>query len=369
MKPILVKYVALATVLALVSAAGGQEKVSVRTNLFMDNSGTAVQSPALEFAKKLTNDIVFSMRYTLDRVIIPPIRGLAATPSPTDAITGASRPVSGDEPANQAFTKERNEVTLGVELPFVGLGYYYSNEADYLGRMATISTDFDFNQMNTNLALRYSYGWDRITPLGTDTLHTKNTHSVNATLTQILSPVMIGRAGVDIAHVDGFQSNPYRSVFAGGLNRPEVHPQERLRAAIFFKVNRYFTTRTAVNAEYRFYRDSWNVQSHTLGVLYYQYFSDNLLIRYRYRYYVQSAAHFYRRQYGSVQPYITSDYKLEPFNAHLFGLKVEYKLKNLVEGGVLSFLANGTLEAKYERYFSSNDFIADIYQIALVVNY
>ena len=149
----------------------------------------------------------------------------------------------------------------------------------------------------------------------------------------------------------------------------EIHPKNRLRGAIFLKLNKYFKTQTSLNMEYRFYRDDWEVQSHTLNFFYHQYFSEKVLIRYRYRYYEQTAAYFYQKLYPISQPSMTSDYKLEAFNAHLFGLKIEYKLKDLVKNSFLSFLSKSTFEAKYERYFSSNDFIADIFQFGLVFNY
>ncbi|RMF69303.1 MAG: DUF3570 domain-containing protein [Calditrichaeota bacterium] len=346
-----------------------QDKVSLRTNFFSDNSGTTVQSPAVEIAKKIVGKMKFLLRYALDRVSVPPVRGIAATPSPTDAVTGASRPVSGDEPATSAFTKERNEVIAGVELPGLSLSFYHSKESDYVGRMATVSTNLDFNRKNTNLSLSYNYGWDRIEPLGTDTLHTKTTHHLNATLTQALSPVMIGRAGIDLSYVSGFQSNPYRTVNAGGQILLENHPLARSRGAFFLKLNRYFQNRSSLQAEYRYYRDDWKIQSHTLNFYYYQYVSDKVLIRYRYRYYDQGQAFFYRRTYSTIPKYFTSDYKNEPFTAHLFGLKIEYQLKDLVKDGFFSFLSSSTFEAKYERYFSSNDFTADIFQFGLVFNY
>lgn len=355
--------------LSLTAMLLADEKVSLRTNLFNDNTGTTVQSPAVEIAKDLLGKLELKLRYSLDRVIIPPIRGLSAAPSPTDAITGASRPVDGDEPANESFTKDRNELILGFASPRFQGSYYYSKESDYVGRMVTAAANFDFNQENTNLAFAYSYGWDDIAPLGADTAHTKTAHNGNITLTQVLSPVLVGRAGIDFSYVDGFQSNPYRTVNAGGQILLENHPLQRTRGAVFVKLNRYFTTQTALNMEYRFYRDDWDLQSHTLNFFYHQYFNDKVMIRYRYRYYAQTAADFYRGSYAVVQPYMTSDYKLERFNAHLFGFKIEYKLTDLLKDGVFSFMANSTFEAKYERYFSSNDFTADIFQFGLVLNY
>lgn len=369
MKRTVIKLTSALLLFTFVAAIWADEKVSLRTNIYTDNTGTTVQSPALEIVQDVFAGVEFFLRYSLDRVIVPPIRGISATPSPTDGITGASRPVSGDDPATESFTKNRNEFTVGVGFPHAAVSYYHSDESDYLGRMVTVSGNFDFNQKNTNLAMSYSYGWDRIEPLGTDTLHNKVAHNFNATLTQALSPKWIGRAGIDVSYVDGLQSNPYRTVNAGGRILLENHPLRRSRAALFLKANRYFKTQTALNLEYRFYLDDWGVHSNTLAFAYHQYFSDKVRIRYRYRYYDQSAADFYRPSYPTAQTFMTSDYKLEKFTAHLFGVKVDYKLKDLLRGGFLGFMANSTFEAKYERYFSSNDFTADIFQVGLVLQH
>jgi len=369
MKATFIKITTGLLLLTMVSMLFSGDKVSFRTNWFSDNTGTSVQSPVLEFAKALTNKLDFLIRYNLDRVSIAPVRGLAATPSPVDGITGASRPVDEGQPASESYTKDRNEFNIGLATPGIQGSYYYSTESDYVGRMLTLAANHDYNQKNTNISATYSFGWDNVNPLGTDTTHTKRAHSFNLTLTQVLSPKLIGRIGADFSYIDGFQSNPYRTVNTGGQILLENHPLGRTRGAFFLKLNRYFKTQTALNFEYRFYRDDWDIQSHTANVYYHQRFSPNVLIRYRYRYYRQTEAFFYQDTYPVVQEYRTSDYKLQAFDAHLFGFKVEYNLRDLFKEGAFSFMSSSTFEAKYERYFSSNDFTADIFQIGLVFNY
>ncbi len=369
MKIVLPNIIILFFLLALSSAVVAQDKFSFRTNWFSDNTGTSVQSPVAEVVKSITQKLDFLLRYSLDRVNIPPIRGLAAIPSPVDGVTGASRPVDDGQPANQSYTKDRNEFNLGLATTTFRGSYYFSTESDYVGRMVTVAVNREVNQKNTNIAGSYSFGWDDISPLAADTSHNKTSHNVNLTLTQVLNPNLIGRVGVDFSYVNGFQSNPYRTVNGGGQILLENHPVRRTRGAFFMKLNRYFSTQTALNLEYRFYRDDWRVQSHTASAFYHQRFSDNVLIRYRYRYYRQTEAFFFRENYAVVQEYMTSDYKLEAFDAHLFGFKIEYKLQDLFSKGALSFLSDATFEGKYERYFSSNDFTADIFQIGLVFTY
>ncbi len=371
MKKTIAKTTACMLLLSFTSLVFADGKVSMRTNLFSDNKGTTIRIPSLELSRNLWMDLRMVLQYSLNQVVVPPILGISARPSPsdTDAITGASRPISGDKPADESFTKDRNEIITALLLPNAGLSFYYSDESDYIARMATASVNFDFNQKNTNLAASYSYGWDDVRPLSADTSHTKETHGLNVTLTQALSPVLIGRVGADFSNVSGFQSNPYRTVHAGGLVLQENHPLWRNRGAVFVKLNRYFQTRTSLNMEYRYYRDDWDIRSHTLSAAYYQHMSDKVLIRYKYRYYNQSAANFYQPIYSASRSYMTSDYKLQSFNAHTFGIRLEYKLQDLLEDGLLAFMANSTFEAKYERYFSSNDFNADIFHLGLVLNY
>ncbi len=368
MKSAILKTTSCALILTFTSVTWGNEKISLRTNLFNDNTGTTVQSPAVGLVKDLAGQLEFVLKYTLDRVIIPPIRGLAATPT-ADAVTGASRPIDSDNAASKSFAKDRNEFNMGLSLPGISGNFYYSTESDYIARMATVSANVDFNQKNTNLSGFYSYGWDDINPLGQDTSYTKIMHAANLTLTQALSPVSIARIGADISVHDGFQTNPYRTVNAGGQILLEKHPLQRTRGSVFLKVNRYFKTETSLNIEYRYYQDDWQVKSHALGFYFHQYFNDKVLIRYRYRYYQQSQAEFYRKTYPSIQSFMTSDYKMEKFNAHLFGFKIEYKLQDLLKDGLFSFMASSNLDFKYERYFTSSDFTADIFQFGLVLNY
>jgi hypothetical protein len=358
-------------ILVFAAAVYGEEKVSFRTNIFSDNSGTTVESPAIEIVKDIYGKLEFFVRYSLDRVNIPPIGIGRVSAEPISAVTGASRPASSDEPADRYFTKKRNEVTAGLGVGILNASYYHSDEVDYVGRMATISSNFDFNKRNSNLAISYSYGWDTVKPIGQSDIYEKEAHTGNFTLTQALTPSLIGRIGADVSYVTGFQSNPYRivSVFEGEQLPVERHPLERSRGGAFVKLNRYFKSRAVLNLEYRYYQDDWEVKSHTASVFLYQYFSDKVLFRYRYRYYDQSEAYFYKDRYIGDEAFLTSDYKLESFNAHLFGFKLEYRLNDLLKDGFLRFLAASTFEAKYERYFASNDFTADIFQFGLVVNY
>ena len=83
-----------AIVLGLTTISFTGDKVKVTTNFFSDNAGLSVQSPTVELVKSLTRKTIFTLRYSLDRVSLPPVRGVAGIPAPIDGITGASRPIA-----------------------------------------------------------------------------------------------------------------------------------------------------------------------------------------------------------------------------------------------------------------------------------
>ncbi len=365
MKRIKIKILVTLLLSILFSSGMAQQKIGIKMHSFSDNSGSSINTPIMDFSSDIFGDMIMLVRYRLDRVSVPPIRGISASPSPIDAITGASRPITGSDPADQIYVKERHEVVSSFNSEHLGASHYFSLEDDYIAHMSSVFANLDFAQKNTNISFSYSFGWDDIHPIAADTALTKIAHAVNTTITQVLSPKMIVRIGADVSYISGFQSNPYRSVNAGGQIYQENHPVERRRGAVFLKLNRYFETESSINIDYRYYLDDWDIESHTAGFQYHQYLSKNALVRYRYRYYAQTMANFYKPLYPLFEEYITSDYKLEAFTSNLFGVKLEYKLKDLVKDGYLTFLSPSTFIIKYERYFTNKKYTANIYQIGL----
>ena len=226
----------MAIVLGIANISFTDDKIAIKTNFFSDNAGMSVQSPTVELVKSLSRRAVLSLRYSLDRVSLPPVRGIAGIPAPIDGITGASRPVGATGIAD-AYSKNRNEFIAGLELSPFSIQGYYSQESDYIGRLATVGIAEDFNQKNINLALSFSQGYDDINPTGSGNHYTKKSQAVNLTLTQALSPTSSLRIGADVQRLDGYQSNPYRTVYVGGDHYFERHPQDRLRAAVYMKYN------------------------------------------------------------------------------------------------------------------------------------
>jgi len=150
----------------------------------------------------------------------------------------------------------------------------------------------------------------------------------------------------------------------------ERHPSERGRDDYFVDLSQYLKNRSSLKVGYRYYSDDWGVTSHTLGAKLTQYVTNKFIVRYRYRFYDQQAAYFYRDEYADVSGidgYLTGDYRLSSFTAHLFGGKVFWNLDRLLTR--FDIVDHLDLTVGYERYFNSNNFTANIFETGLEMSF
>ncbi len=307
-------------------------------------------------------------------VVIPGVEAPPGSEDAVDAITTASRPIRDIGDAYREYARTRKEVQVDLSRPNLSAGYYFSTEEDYLAQMVRAQWNRDFAGETFNLSFGASFGWDAIDPLAdADTRGVsdhRHTTYANVVATQILTPTTVVRAGYETFFVDGLQHNPYRNVYVAGSNESERHPGTRHRQDVYLRVNQYLPLRASLKLEAKLYGDDWGVRSTTLGARLSQYVGDAVIVRYRYRYYDQSAADFHSTDYttaGGIDGYRTADYRLSAFDAHLFGTRVHWSLRDLVEG---ASLWNGlALQLGYERYFNSNNFSANILEAGVSLDF
>jgi len=341
---------------------------------FSDSDDVRVFSHYGNVQMELRDGRTFFLQWNHEDVVVPGVQAPAGSPDAVDAITSASRPIADAADAFRDYHKRRNEIKASVEDARAELGYYVSTEADYFAQQLRGRYNVDAHDGMLNLAAGASYGWDRITPLNDEdtrgTKDRKTTWHGDLVLTRVVSPTTVVRLGAEASRVRGLQHNPYRNVYAGGAPVPELHPDARWRRDLFLRVSRYLRNRSSLKADYRLYTDDWGVQSHTVGLRLTQYVTEDAIFRYRYRYYSQGAAWFYAPEYeiaSGIDGYLTGDYRLERFDAHLFGVQVRLNLAAVPAArGVLDGTA---LRVKYERYFNSNNFSANIFESSLTYQF
>jgi Protein of unknown function (DUF3570) len=344
------------------------QNVETTLRTFTDSDHVAVRSYIGSYTLALRNQWALDLEYNNERVVIPGVAAPAGSQQAVDAITTASRPISGN--AYTDFVKVRNEVQSGVTHGGAALNYYVSTESDYLGQQLAASYNRDFHNQQLNLSFGSSYGWDAIDPLADDDTQTgkshKNTLHWNAVATQVVTSTTMMRLGVEYNIVEGLQHNPYRNVYAGGTNVAEHHPNERQRRDVFFKVHQYLSNRSSLKFGYRFYDDDWGIHSHEFDTRLSQYVTQGVFARFQHRYYTQSSADFYREEYlttTGINGYLTGDYRLGPLSSHLFGVGLDFDLYGIAaDSPVWSRMA---LRMNYERYFNSNNYSAGFFTTGL----
>ncbi len=277
-----------------------------------------------------------------------------------DVVTGATfRTYARPDVVSAAtrFTEVRNTLGAGAEARVgpaaFSAGYAFGTENDYRSHLLRGGARVDLFEHNTVVAAHYDHSFNFVCnydqtgvpllerpPLDNSracfsgapglTDETLDIDSAELSLTQTLTPSLVGTLVGSYQHLSGFQSNPYRQVrLDGGRFLPqESHPRLRDRGALTARVRWAIErVRATLGGDVRLYRDTWGVQSITGESSWEQRFGRESHWRYalRLRGYAQSRALFYRdageadsyENAGPVGSYFTADQELAPL-ADLF---------------------------------------------------
>jgi hypothetical protein len=247
-----------------------------------------------------------------------------------DAITSASVASGADQ---APFSELRYEFGAGYthELERIRLdgSTRFSYEPDYTSLFGGARGEVELAEKNFVIGFGGSLGHDWVSnagaqnPLAPPITGTLTTALGSLSVSQLISPEAVASLTYDLAYLDGFQQNPYRTAITDIGLVPERHPETRLRHAIAGSARYYIKpTRTTAIAAYRFYTDDWGVQAHTPEVRAVQEAGQGIELGLRYRYYTQNAADFYAERYMGTEAFLTDDPKLSAFRSHTFEGKV-----------------------------------------------
>jgi hypothetical protein len=247
----------------------------------------------------------------------------------------------------------RGEFTLKGDLTSVTAGYAYSTEHDYRSNSLHVSARTDVFQHNTQFALSYARNFDSVcdvvqtetSPTRWSALEnstgcftsdpTRTTHPINidtfeASWEQAWTPVLETQVTYSAQLVDGFQSDPYRSVVLGENIKAQEHdPTERAREAVTLRVAWYLRPiKAAVRVSLRGYSDTWAIRSGTAELEFEKSLGDSFRLMARGRIYDQTGAVFWSDDYtgggaplGPRGQFWTGDRELSPFWSWLGGAR------------------------------------------------
>lgn len=238
--------------------------------------------------------------------------------------------------------------------------YTYGTENDYKSHsifVAARTEAFDHNsQFELSYARNFDLVCDRVQAIndqppryramedsngcftGSDDLRTRHTLAIDGlqgAWTQSWTPDFATQLAYTAQILNGFQSNPYRSVILGqGLKAQEHHPENRIRQALALKMNFYVRPiKLAIRATGRIYHDTWDITSGTAELEAERYLFEGFRVALRGRFYRQSGAVFWSDDYTGGEPplgpkgqYFTGDRELSPFTSFILGARFAYNV-------------------------------------------
>jgi hypothetical protein len=287
-----------------------------------------------------------------------------------DAISGATpngqpAPAGRDQVPLSKLTDRRKAWNAAFSRQFprvnVALGVANSRESDYVSTGWSVNTLTDFNQKNTTLLVGVAGTDDDIKVFFQTSRAKKRTNDLIIGVTQLFDPQTSVTLNFTWGRQRGYLSDPYKLVqkdteLIPGVSLPltfgENRPDERDKWIALAILNKAFPKlRGAVDFSYRVYHDTYETNSHTLDLGWFQHIDEHVIVRPGIRFYDQDAAEFYYYRLDGTSvvpiagpprtngPFYSSDYRLSAMQTFTYGVKAVWNVSDALQ-----------LDAAYERY-------------------
>jgi hypothetical protein len=253
-----------------------------------DGGGVTIDGPSVLVRKSVGKSLSLSANYYVDMVSSASI----------DVITTAS-----------PYTEERTQYSLSGDYlrgnTTISAGYTSSVESDFDANTYSLAVAQDMFGSLTTLTLSYSFGDDTVGRSDDPNFFVDNTRQqYGVGLTQILTRNLITALNVEVITDEGMLNNPYRSPYrsvrfldpgspVGYSFEAELYPRTRTTNAVGIRAKYYLPYRAALEVQYRYFIDTWDIESHTAAITYIHPWRDFTFTA-KYRFHDQTGAHFYR---------------------------------------------------------------------------
>ena len=173
------------------------------------------------------------------------------------------------------YDEERTQYGVGFEYlrgkVTYAASFSNSSENDYEADTASLSISQDMFGDLTTVSLFFTRGWDDVTRRGDDVFADevdRRIYGVN--VSQVATKNLILGLSFETIAEEGFLNNPYRQVrfvdpdaALGYSYQAEIYPRTRTGNALALRARWYLPYRAALQADYRFYSDTWDINAST----------------------------------------------------------------------------------------------------------
>ncbi len=324
--------------LAFASAHAGvlpDDRADVLYHLY-DGGGVEIDGPSILVRKKVGNSVSLVANYYVDMISSASI----------DVVTTAS-----------PYTEERTQWSLGMDYlhgnTTMRFNYTTREESDFDAETFAFSVSQDMFGDLTTLTLSYALGDDLVRKVDDPTFEEPLDRQIYGVgVTQILTKNLITALNFETITEEGYLNNPYRVVryfdpaTGGYLFEGELYPNTRTSNALGLRARYFLPYRAAVEGEYRYFTDTWDIDGHTAAVTYIHPWGDWTFTG-KYRYHDQTGAHFYRDLFPG--PEFTNfrgrDKELSELTSHTFTMQAAYEFINDDGNDALGFIKRAKVTA------------------------
>jgi hypothetical protein len=298
--------------------------------------GVEIDGPSILVRKSIGTSVSLSANYYVDMISSASI-DVIATASP--------------------YTEERTQYSLGMDYlrgnTTLSAGFTDSEESDFDSTTYNLSVSQDMFGDMTTLTLSYAYGDDTVRRSDDPTFFRYNTRQhYGLGLTQILTRNLIAAVNYETITDEGFLNNPYRSVryldpgsAIGYSYEAELYPSTRTTNAVGIRAKYYLPYRAALEVQYRFFTDTWNIDANTASIAYIHPWKEFIFTT-KYRWHDQTGAHFFRDIFprSEATNFRGRDKELSPLTSQTVKFAVAYELFS----NGLGFIDKGTINVSYD---------------------
>ena len=236
------------------------------------------------------------------------------------------------------YDEEREQWSLGLDYlrgnTTMSVSYTSSVESDFDAETFAFTVAQDMFGDLTTLSLTYAYGDDLVGRSDDPTFERENKRQLYGIgLTQILTRNLITTLNIETITDEGFMNNPYRSVRyldpnnpIGYSFEPELYPNTRTSNAVGLRARYFLPWRAAVQGEYRYFTDTWDIESHTSAISYTHPWRD-FTFEVKYRWHDQTGAHFFNDLFprSEATNFRGRDKELSPLTSNTLKFFVGYE--------------------------------------------
>ncbi len=305
-----------------------------------NNDRVSVLAPAFNASYDIGTDYNIKASFMNDTIT-------GATPvwRPDTASSASGRNNRGDYSyENQEFDEVRNESSVMLTTRFANrdelyTGVNYSSESDFSSKTASVEyLHYTDRSHNRSISLGASYSFNELLSYdfdgGSYLSEQEESTSLNLQLgmSQVLNDHSVVKIEAFTILESGYLTNPYGNVIRdyGSINQrivTERRPDNRRAYGMTLKYVTLFLENTSYRGNYRFYRDDWDINSHTLENDIYYELNRRFTFGLGLRYYTQTEATFYNgsKDFFSDERFASSDFRLSSFDAFTYKASIDFQ--------------------------------------------